>query len=256
MPEFPSSEWIVPVLSFVNFIIGGVPFLRTAMPEILRRQPGMMTLSSLAIGVTFLYSYAALLFDLGEGFFWELVMLIDVMLLGHWLEMQSVRQGSGALQELVKLMPDTAERVDEGGSMETVRVETLQVDDIVLIHPGASVPADGMVVNGESDVNEAMINGESRSVRKQVGDEVIAGTINRVGSLRVRVTATGDDTTLPGIIRLVEEAEISKSETQVLMNKAAGLLIYAAVGALLISLCTVIVALNAQTLRRAKISDI
>jgi Cu2+-exporting ATPase len=252
MPEFPGSEWIVPVLSFVIFVVGGVPFLRMAVPEIQRRQPGMMTLISLAIGVAFLYSYAALVFDLGEGFFWELVTLIDVMLLGHWLEMRSVRQASGALQELAKLMPDTAERVREDGSLETVHVQTLRAGDTVLIRPGASVPADGKVVEGVSDVNEAMITGESRPVRKQVGDEVIGGTINGEGSLRARVTATGDDTALAGVMRLVEEAQMSKSETQVLADKAAGWLFYAAVGVAILTAIawTVAIGFNEEVVAR------
>jgi Cu2+-exporting ATPase len=235
MPGFPGSEWIVPVLSFVIFIIGGVPFLRMAIPEIQKRRPGMMTLISLAIGVAFLYSYAALVFDLGEGFFWELVTLIDVMLLGHWLEMRSVRQASGALQELAKLMPDTAERLSKDGALETVRVGVLEANDILLVRPGASVPADGVVVEGESDINEAMITGESRPVSKHVGDAVIGGTINGEGSLRVRVTATGEDTALAGVMRLVEEAQMSKSDTQVLADKAAGWLFYIAVGAAILT---------------------
>jgi Cu2+-exporting ATPase len=251
-PEFTGSEWIVPVLSLVLFIIGGVPFLRMAVPEIQRRQPGMMTLISLAIGVAFIYSYAALVFDLGEGFFWELVTLIDVMLLGHWLEMRSVRQASGALQELAKLMPDTAERVREDGSLETVHVESLLTGDTVLIRPGAGVPADGRVVEGESDVNEAMITGESRPVRKQPGDKVIGGTINGEGSLRARVTATGDDTALAGVMRLVEEAQMSKSETQVLADKAAGWLFYAAVGVAILTAIawTVAIGFNEEVVAR------
>jgi Cu2+-exporting ATPase len=252
MPEFTGSEWIVPVLSLIIFIIGGVPFLRLAVPEIRKRKPGMMTLISLAIGVSFLYSYAALVFDLGDGFFWELVTLIDVMLLGHWLEMRSVRQASGALQELAKLMPDTAERLRDDGSFVSVRVEALRREDIVLIRPGASVPADGMVVEGGSDVNESMITGESRPVRKRVGDTVIGGTINGEGSLRVRVTATGEDTALAGVMRLVEEAQMSKSETQVLADKAAGWLFYGAVGVAILTAIawTVAIGFNEEVVAR------
>lgn len=202
-PAFPGSEWITPVFSVLVFFYGGVPFLRMALPELQNRQPGMMTLISPAISVAFVYSLAALLLPSGEGFFWELVTLIDVMLLGHWIEMRSVRQASRALDELARLMPDTAERIRPDGSTEEVPVSRLAVGDLVLVRPGTSVPADGLVEEGESDINEAMITGESRPVRKQPGAKVIAGTINGDGSLRVRVMATGEQTALAGIMRLV-----------------------------------------------------
>jgi Cu2+-exporting ATPase len=229
-PTFPGSQLITPVLSVVVFIYGGVPFIRMAGPEIRTRKPGMMTLITLAIGVAFFYSLAAFFFSLGPTFFWELVTLIDVMLLGHWLEMRSVRQASGALNELAKLMPDKAERIQPDGSTIEVRTNELQTGDLVLIRPGSSVPADGVVVEGESDVNEAMITGESNPVKKTPGDKVIGGTINSDGSLRVRIEATGDETALAGIMRLVEEAQESKSDTQILADKAAGWLFYIAVG--------------------------
>lgn len=230
MPDFPGSQWVTPVLSVVVFIIGGVPFLRMAVPEVRNRQPGMMTLISLAISVAFFYSLVALFTDLGQGFFWELVTLIDVMLLGHWLEMRSIRQASGALQELAKLMPDSAERLRSDGNTEEVAVGELRTDDLVLVRPGGSIPADGEVFAGESEINESMITGESRPVSKNPGDTVIAGTINGEGSLRVQVGATGENTALAGIMRLVEQAEQSKSRTQVLADKAAGWLFYVAVG--------------------------
>jgi P-type Cu2+ transporter len=230
MPEFPGSQWITPGLSTIIFFYGGLPFLRMAIPELRNRQPGMMTLISLAITVAFAYSLAAFFFLKGETFFWEMVTLIDIMLLGHWLEMRSVRQASGALQELARLMPDTAERIREDGSTQEVPTESLKAGDLVLVRPGASVPADGEVESGESDVNEAMITGESRPVKKQPGDRVIAGSINEDGSLRVRITATGDETTLGGIMRLVEQAQQSKSRTQILADKAAGWLFYIALG--------------------------
>jgi Cu2+-exporting ATPase len=160
--------------------------------------------------------------------------LIDVMLLGHWIEMRSVRRASGALQELAKLMPDTAERI-RGGETEEVPVSELEAGDLVLVRPGASVPADGEVVEGESGVNQAMITGESQPVSKEPGDEVIGGTINQEGSLRVRVTATGEETALAGIMRLVEEAQESKSETQLLADRAAGWLFYIALGVAVIT---------------------
>ena len=228
MPAFPGSQWIEPVFSVIIFLYGGVPFLQMALPELRTRQPGMMTLISLAISVAFIYSLAALLLPGQMGFFWELVTLIDIMLLGHWLEMRSVRQASGALNELARLMPDTAERVGQNGQVEIVPAGSLRANDIVLVRPGASVPADGQVVEGESDVNEAMITGESRPVKKTPDTPVIAGTINGDGSLRVRVTATGEETALAGIMRLVREAQQSKSRTQLLADKAAGWLFYIA----------------------------
>jgi Cu2+-exporting ATPase len=231
MPGFPGSEWITPAISMVIFFYGGLPFLQMAVPELRFRQPGMMTLISLAITVAFVYSLAAFFILAGETFFWELVTLIDIMLLGHWLEMRSVRQASGALQELARLMPDTAERLLPDGRTEQVRADRLRNGDLVLVRPGASIPADGEVERGESDVDEAMITGESRPVEKGAGNRVIAGSINGSGSLRVRVTATGDETALAGIMRLVEQAQQSKSRTQILADKAAGWLFYIALGA-------------------------
>jgi len=230
MPSFPGSAWIEPVFSVIVFAYGGVPFLQMALPELRNRQPGMMTLISLAISVAFVYSLATLALPGQMPFFWELVTLIDIMLLGHWLEMRSVRQASGALNELAKLMPDTAERMRPDGSVETVAASSLATGDVVLVRPGASVPADGQVTEGESDVNEAMITGESRPVKKEAGAKVIAGTINGDGSLRVRVTATGEQTALAGIMRLVAEAQQSKSRTQLLADQAAGWLFYVALG--------------------------
>jgi Cu2+-exporting ATPase len=230
MPAFPGSEWITPAFSVVVFAYGGLPFLRMARPEIRNRRPGMMMLISLAISVAFTYSLATLILPGTEPFFWELVTLIDIMLLGHWLEMRSVRQASGALDELAKLMPDTAERILEDDSTQEVHIGQLSVGDLILVRPGASVPADAEVVEGESDVNEAMITGESRPVKKVPGERVIAGTINGDGSIRARVGATGDETALAGIMRLVEEAQKSKSNTQILADKAAGWLFYIAIG--------------------------
>ena len=231
MPEFPGSPWIAPIFATAVFIIGGIPFIQMAVPEIRKRKPGMMTLITLAISVAFIYSLAALVIAPGTDFFWELVLLIDVMLLGHWLEMRSIRQASGALNELAKLMPDQAELILPDGSVKTVSTSELKPGNLVLVRPGASIPADGVVVEGQSEVNEAMITGESRPVKKKPGDQVIAGTINGSGSLRVQVTAVGEDTALAGIMRLVQEAQASKSDTQVLADKAAGWLFYIAVAA-------------------------
>lgn len=235
MPDFPGSMWITPIFAVIVFAYGGVPFLQMAVPEVRNREPGMMTLISLAIIVAFVYSMASLFLPGTMSFFWELVTLIDIMLLGHWIEMRSVRQASGALNELAKLMPDTAERVREDGSVEEVSVGQLRMGDLVLVRPGASVPADSEVEEGESDVNEAMITGESKPVRKGPGDTLIGGTINGDGSLRARVTATGDETALAGIMRLVDEAQGSRSRTQILADRAAGWLFYVALAAAVIT---------------------
>ncbi len=226
---FPGSEFIGPVLGTVVFLYGGVPFLRMGAVEARKREPGMMLLISLAITVAFVYSVAAVALDIGEPFFWELVTLVVIFLLGHWIEMRSVRRASGALDELAELVPDTAERLHEDGEIEEIRVNELAEGDLVLVRPGSNVPADGVVEEGASNVNEAMITGESKPVKKEPGSEVIGGTTNRDGSLRVRVTATGDETTLSSIMRLVEEAQQSRSRTQVLADRAAGWLFYAAI---------------------------
>ena len=235
MPQFLGSQWIEPLFSVAVFLYGGLPFLNMAIPELRARRPGMMTLISLAISVAFIYSLAALFLPVSSSFFWELVTLIDVMLLGHWLEMRSVRQASGALNELARLMPDTAERINPEGSPEIVSITRIRMGDLVLVRPGSSLPADGEVISGESEVNEAMITGESNPVKKITGSPVIAGTINGESSLRVRVTATGDQTALAGIMRLVEQAQQSKSNTQILADKAAGWLFYIALGVALLT---------------------
>ena len=252
MPNFMGSQWIPPLFSIIVFLYGGVPFLQMAVPELRSRQPGMMTLISLAISVAFVYSLAAMFFNLGEGFFWELVTLIDIMLLGHWIEMRSVRQASGALNELAKLMPDTAEHIMPDGSTHTMPVSSLKEGHLVLVRPGASVPADGLVEEGESDVNESMITGESRPVKKVTGEKVIAGTINGSGSLRVRVSAVGEQTALAGIMRLVREAQNSKSRTQILADKAAGWLFYLAIGVAVLTaiLWTLAIGFDLFTLER------
>ncbi len=252
LPSFPGGQWIPLLFSLVIFGYGGVLFLQMAVPEIRTRRPGMMTLISLAISVAFVYSLLAQLAGLGEGFFWELVTLIDIMLLGHWLEMRSVRQASGALNELAKLIPDTAERLLPDGASETIPANALQTGDLLLVRPGASIPADGEVTEGQSNVNEAMITGESRPVKKEPGAKVIAGTINGDGSLRVRVAAVGDQTALAGIMRLVEQAQQSKSKTQVLADRAAGWLFYIAlaVAALTAVGWSIAVGFNVEVLQR------
>lgn len=228
-PDFPGQTWLVPLLAVIIFAYGGLPFLNMATWELRARRPGMMTLISLAISVAFSYSLVTVVVDLGESFFWELATLIDVMLLGHWLEMRSVRQASGALDDLAKLLPDLAERLDENGSPTTIPTSYLRLGDRVLVRPGAAIPADGVVWAGESEVNEAMLTGESRPVGKEPGSKVIAGAVNvGSGSLRLEVMAVGDATTLSGIMRLVQEAQASKSRTQLLADRAAAFLFYAA----------------------------
>jgi Cu2+-exporting ATPase len=184
MPEFTGSDWIVPVFSTIIFLYGGIPFIKMAIPELRNKRPGMMALISLAISVSFLYSVTTTFFPLGESFYWELVTLIVVMLFGHWMEMRSVRKASSALDELAKLMPDTAGLILKNGRIKTVQTADLKNDNLILIRPGESIPADGVVIEGKSDVNEALITGESKPVKKSPGSTVIAGSINEVGSLR------------------------------------------------------------------------
>jgi Cu2+-exporting ATPase len=223
-PVFPGSLWIPPVLATAIFLYGGLVFLHGAWRELRAWLPGMMTLISLAISVAFIFSWVVQLgFIEADALWWELATLVAVMLLGHWIEMRSILQAKGALQELAKLLPDTATRVTDEAE-ETVPVSALQAGDIVLVRPGESVPADGVVRKGESDLNEAMITGESRPVKKKEGDEVIAATINGEGSLRIEVTGTGDKTKLSGIMRLVADAQKSKSRAQHLADRAAQIL--------------------------------
>ena len=226
-PEFAGSDWVAPVLGTIVFVYGGLVFLRGAVTELRNRQPGMMTLISLAIVVAFLASAAATLGVFEVEVWWELATLITVMSLGHWLEMRSIAQARGALSALAELLPDTAERVTDHG-VEEVSLNALAVGDVVLVRPGGRVPADGEVADGAADVDESMITGESRPVGKQTGDSVIAGTVAAGGSLRVRVTAVGDETALSGIMRLVAAAQASSSRAQVLADRAAAILFYVA----------------------------
>ena len=216
-PPFPGSKWIPFVLGSIIFFYGGLVFIKSAWAELKSRLPGMMTLISLAIITAYVYSVATTFFISGTEFFWELATLIVVMLFGHWMEMRSVSNAQGALKELAKLLPDTAELVNG----KQVAVSDLKVGDVVLVRPGAKVPADGKVIEGDSDVNEAMITGESKPVSKHPDSEVIAGTINGSGSLKVEVTKVGQNTALAGIMRLVAEAQNSRSRAQVLADRAA-----------------------------------
>lgn len=235
MPDFPGSAWLPPILGTIIFLYGGLVFLKGAKNELADRLPGMMTLISLAITVAFGYSLAVSLKLVdGMDFWWELATLIAIMLLGHWLEMASVMNAQGALKELAKLLPDEAELLD-GETTHKVAISELKGGDVVLIRPGAQIPADGEVTKGESDVNESMLTGESKPVKKTAQSQVVAGTINGSGALTVTVTKVGNDTALAGIMKLVAEAQSSKSKTQILADKAAFYLTFVALGAAVIT---------------------
>ena len=229
-PVVPGARWIPALFGSAVFVYGGIPFLRGGIGELKHRLPGMMTLISLAISVAFLFSAAVTLGFPGMPLWEELATLVTIMLLGHWIEMRSISQAQGALRELAKLLPNTAVRV-VGDQTAEVPVSALREKDTVLLRPGASVPADGVVRRGTSAVNESMITGESRPVEKRVGDKVIAGTVNSSGSLYVEVTGTGEHTTLASIMRLVEQAQTSRSRAQALADRAAFILTLVAIGA-------------------------
>jgi len=242
-PSFPGSQILPLLLGSIVFFYGGWIFLSSAWREIKGKAPGMMTLISLAIITAYVYSVIQVLRGLDQTLFWELTTLIVVMLLGHWMEMRAVRGAQGALQELSKLLPDTAERQTQNSKLKTQKFDTevvplseLLVGDVVIVRPGGKVAADGEIIEGESDINEALATGESKPVQKKVGDAVIAGTINGDGSLRVTVTKIGENTFLAGIMRLVQEAQASKSKLQLLSDKAAFYLTIVAIVAGLLAL--------------------
>jgi len=236
-PPFPGSHWIPAVFGTAVFAYGGIPFLRGGIAELKQRLPGMMTLISLAISVAFLFSAAVTLGFPGMPLWEELATLVTIMLLGHWIEMRSISQAQGALRELAKLLPNTAVRV-VGDQTEEVPVSELRESDTVLVRPGASLPADGVVRQGTSAVNESMITGESRPVEKRDGDKVIGGTVNGSGSLHVEVTGTGERTMLASIVRLVAQAQMSRSRAQALADRAAFILTLVAIGAGAVTLVT------------------
>ncbi len=226
-PSFPGSQYVPFVLSTFIFFYGGLVFLKGAVGELKDKRPGMMTLVSMAISVAFIYSVAVQFGLNGEAFFWELATLVTIMLLGHWLEMASISRAENALDAIRQLLPDEAEKLING-SPKKVPVAELQVGDMILVRPGTSIPVDGIITEGKSSINEAAITGESEPVSKAKGEEVIGGTINQDGSLTIRVTKLGEETALAGIMRLVAEAQSSKSNVQVLADKAAFLLTIAA----------------------------
>lgn len=229
--RFEGDRYVQFVLSSMIFFYGGWPFLKGLVTELKKKAPGMMTLIALAISVAYFYS-SAVVFGLGgKIFFWELASLIVIMLLGHWIEMKSVMGASNALQELAKMMPSTARRINNEGDHQEVPIEDLQTDDIILVKPGEKVPADGTVIEGESHVNESMLTGESKPVSKQKADQVIGGSINDNGTLKIKVKHTGKDSYLTKVIDMVKEAQKTKSKTQNLADKAAAWLFYIALGA-------------------------
>ena len=231
-PQFPGSSWIPPVLGTVIFLYGGQPFLHGGLNELKARRPGMMLLIGMAITVAFIASWVTSLgiggFDL--DFWWELALLVAIMLLGHWLEMRALGSAQGALDALAALLPDEAERITGSGT-ETVSVSELRAGDLVLVRSGARMPADGTVIEGQAEFDESMITGESKTVLRSDGDPVIAGTVATDNTVRVRITAVGDDTALAGIQRLVAEAQASSSRAQALADRAAAFLFYFAAGA-------------------------
>jgi Cu2+-exporting ATPase len=232
--DLPLMEWYGPVLGSIVFWWGGWPFLAGGTAEIRDRRPGMMLLITMAIVVAYTASMATSLDLLDLEFWWELAALVTIMLLGHWQEMKAIGQARNALDALAALLPDDAELVD-GDQVRTVHVGLLQLGDVVLVRPGARVPADGTIVDGAAELDESMITGESKPVARTIGDRVVAGTVSTDSSLRVRVDAVGDDTTLAGIQRLVADAQASQSRAQVLADRFAALLFYVAVAAAVVT---------------------
>jgi len=235
LPSFPGDDLIAPVLGTIVFFYGGWPFITGAISEVRARQPGMMLLIGMAVTVAFVASMATSLGFLDLEFWWELAALITIMLLGHWLEMKAVGQARGALAALAELLPDEAERVSPSGDVEAVSVGELTQGDVVLVRPGGRVPADGVIVEGEAEFDESMITGESRAVPKGPGDKVVAGTVSTDSAVRVRVEATGENTVLAGIQRLVAQAQESRSRAQALADRFAALLFYVAAGSAIVT---------------------
>jgi Cu2+-exporting ATPase len=227
--RFAGDSYLLFALSTALFIYGGIPFIKGAGDELKKKSPGMMTLIAMAITVAYTYSSLTVFVLMGMDFFWELATLIDIMLLGHWIEMKSVMGASKSLEELARLMPDTAHLILEDGSVAEMPVEELEAGDTILVKPGEKIPIDGLVFDGGSSVNESMITGESVPVDKKAGDEVIGGSINGDGAIKFRVNKTGEETFLSQVIKLVREAQESRSETQRLADTAAKWLFYIAV---------------------------
>jgi Cu2+-exporting ATPase len=223
----PFQKYILFFLSLIIYIYGGLPFINGLFQELKNRQPGMMTLIGTAISFAFFYSAGTVFFIIGKDFFWELATLIDVMLLGHWIEAKSVLGASRALEELVKIMPTFAHLLKNNEIID-IPISNLKKGDIVLVRPGEKIPSDGIVIEGESFVNEALLTGESKPIHKKIGDNVIGGAINKEGMLKIKIEKIGDETYISQVIKLVKQAQESKSRTQDLANKAAALLFYIA----------------------------
>lgn len=248
-PQFPLSHYLPAILGTILMVLGGRIFIVGGLQELKSKKPGMMALIGLALVVSFGYSSFVTLLQLfgvpweGMDFWWELATLISIMLLGHWIEMASIARASGALGELAKLIPDTADKLD-GDEVIRISVSELNVGDLILVRPGSAIAADGVIEEGTSSIDESMLTGEAKPVVRVPGDRVVAGSVNGSfselgkGALRVRVTALGDNTMLSGVVRLVSEAQKSKSNTQVLADKAAGLLFYFALASSLVTLVT------------------
>ena len=234
--RFTYDQYILFVLATFIFFYGGWPFLTGAVDELKDKNPGMMTLIGLAILVAYVYSSLTVFGLQGSDFFWELATLIDIMLLGHWIEMRSVMGASNALEELVKLMPSEAHKLDEDGNVTVVKVSTLKNDDQVLVKPGEKIPVDGMIIKGNSAIDESMLTGESVPVEKKNGNEVIGGSINKEGSLTIKVEKIGEESYLSQVITLVREAQDSKSKTQDFTDRAAKWLFYIALASGFITL--------------------
>ncbi|MBA7564797.1 Copper-exporting P-type ATPase B [subsurface metagenome] len=218
--KFTGDSYVLFVLSTVIFFYGGWPFLKGLYSELKSKQPGMMTLIGLAISVAYIYSSAVVFGLEGKFFFWELATLIVVMLLGHWIEMRSIMGASNALTELARLMPKDAHKITSGNKTVDISLEELEIGDMILVKPGEKFPADGNIIKGETSVNESMLTGESKPATKEKGAQVIGGSINGEGSVTVEVKKTGKDSFLSNVIKLVQEAQESKSRTQNLANRA------------------------------------
>ncbi|MCW8957877.1 MAG: HAD-IC family P-type ATPase, partial [Gammaproteobacteria bacterium] len=233
---FPGDRYLQFLLATLVFLYGGWPFLKGLAKELGQHEPGMMTLIALAISVAWAYSSAVVFGLQGKVFFWELATLIDVMLVGHWIEMRSVMGASGALEALVKLLPTEAHRLKEDGGTEEVALSELGAGDRVLVKPGEKVPTDGVIIEGESSLNESMLTGESTPVHRREGDEVIGGAVNGENALKLEIKKTGEETYLSQVIEMVRKAQGSRSKTQDLANRAAAWLTYLALTAGLLTL--------------------